>query len=154
MRRELSVVFQFILILLLVGCGYFGLLLLQNKTTLLLWGEYQQFILYWIFAFTTLSLFRLFALYVFSIKRTGGCIQSDNEVLFRKEGVSKTIQYFVIGVISALASFWIFALQLGLMVNISELWLDFRHIFFSWLVGFFILSSLRLGIFRLYLRNL
>jgi hypothetical protein len=145
MKKEFSIFLQFVLVLQSAGWGYFVFLLIQNKTTLALWVEHRELILNWTLAFTVLSFFRLVAFYIFSTNRTSAFSPSERFDLFLKE-VSKTIQYCLFALISALISYEIFIFRFDPRANINETWLNFQNMFFAWLIGFFILSLLRLGV--------
>lgn len=147
MRKEFFIFLQFILILVLTGCGYFGLLLLQNKTSLAFVTESIQLTWNWALAFTIISLLQFAVYRIFSGNKNDDLIPPDEFPSPVKEGISQTIKYGVIATISALISFGIFIFQAGPMVNIADQWRGFQHIFFAYLSGFAALGLLRLGIF-------
>jgi hypothetical protein len=145
MKKEFSIFLQFVLVLQSAGWGYFVFLLIQNKTTLALWVEHRGLILNWTLAFTVLSFFWLAAFYLFSTNRARAFSPSERSDSFAKE-VSKTIQYCLFALASALISYEIFIFRFDPRANFNETWLNFQDMFFAWLIGFFVLSLLRLGV--------
>jgi len=146
MRKEFFIFLQFILILVLTCCGYFGLLLLQNKTTLALVTESVQLTGNWALSFTGVSLLWFAAYVIFPSSKNDDLVYANKAPSLVNAGVSQTIKYCVIATISALISFGIFIFQASPNVNIADQWQGFQHIFFAFLLGFFGLSLLRLGI--------
>jgi len=152
MKKELVSFSQFILIAGLAGYGYFGLLLLQGRPILLFYGELEHFFLNWILTFVVLSFIRLALYYLYFRKESYDSAQVRNKDLIGKEA-SRTIQYLILAVVAIPISF---NLSLpsphpDISYNYVEMWLGVKGLYFAWLIGFFILSLLRLGI--IYLKN-
>jgi hypothetical protein len=153
MRKEFVILLQFVLITALVGYGYFGLLLLVHGTTFLsLWDDYEPFLMRWILSFVVLSFIR-FAVYYLNFRNEAhDSIQSNRKHLIGKE-ISLTIQYLIFAVVSIPVSFYLFFFSFPshISVNIFEMWANVREGFLAWLIGFLILSLVRLGV--IYLKN-
>jgi len=146
MKKELIALLQFVLIAVFVGYGYFGLLLIQGTTVLSLWDEYAEFFIYWVLSFVSLSIIRLAVYYLALQKKPYDSIQPKLKDLIEKE-FSKTIQYVILAGISGLITFYTnLPLAPGISINIEEAWLNFEKIFSAWMIGFLMLSLLRVGI--------
>jgi hypothetical protein len=153
MGKEIIILVQFFLIAALVGYGYFALVLILNGTALLrLWHPYYPFLMNWILSFLVLSLIRFAAYYFVFLKGLNDSIQPITKNSIAKEA-SRTIQYLIIAVISIPISFYlfIFSFPSHISPNINEAWLSVREAFPAWVIGFLMLSLIRLGI--IYLKN-
>lgn len=149
MKKELLVLLQFTLIGALVGVGSFCIALLRDASVLSFWGEYILVLTNWLLTFIALSFVRfVFFCLIFSNK-IHPSVQINRKSLFRNE-ISKTVQYLLLATIAVLFPFWIPVFQAGnkagIILNITELRRGFEQVFFAWLIGFFILSLVRLGI--------
>lgn len=153
MKKELLILLQFVLATVLVGYGYFGLLLLVRGTTFLsLWDDYEPFLMRWILSFVVLSFIR-FAFYYLDFRNEAhDSVQPNTKHSIGKE-ISLTIQYLIFAIVSIPVSFslYFFSFPSHISVNIFEMWANFREGFLAWLIGFLMLSLLRLGI--VYLKN-
>jgi hypothetical protein len=148
MKKELSLLLQFFLIVLLIGYGFFGLMLLQNTTTLSLWVEYKDFFINWILAFLVLASIRLIVISL-TTNPSISTPDSKNKNHFIVKEIWLTFQYLVITLFSIIFSFLspiVLKNNEGISINLVELWLGFKQIILSWLVGFLILSIIRIGI--------
>lgn len=153
MKKELKTLLQFVLIAVFFGFGYFGLLMLKRITVLSLWDEYAELLVKWILSFIILSLVIL-ATYFTSRKKVSAFQNSPNSNnLIKKEAV-RTVGYIILAVISVPIAFhmtFLFNLPPNISINIGEAWRNVREVFLVWLIGFSMLSLLRLGI--IYIKN-
>lgn len=153
MRKEIIILLQFFLITVLVGYGYFALVLIINGTAVLgLWHEYYPFLMRWILSFVILSLIRFAAYYFAFLKGVNDSIKPTTKNSIAKEA-STTIQYLIIAVVSIPISFYLFIFSFPSYIspNINEAWKSLSDAFLVWSIGFLMLSLLRLGI--IYLKN-
>lgn len=148
MKKEPSLFLQFLLIVLLTGYGFFGLMLLLNTTTLSLWDEYNDLFMNWILAFLVLASIRLILISL-TTNSSVSVPDSKNKNYFIVKEIWLTFQYLVItlfSIIFSLLSPIVLRNNEGLSINSVELWLGFKRIILSWLVGFLILSFMRIAI--------
>jgi uncharacterized membrane-anchored protein len=103
-KKELVSLLQFILIAGLAGYGYFALTLLQGRTNLSLYSEYEYFFLDWILSFVVLGFIRLTVYYFCFRKDSYNSAQVNNKNLIGKEA-SRTIQYLILSVVALPISF-------------------------------------------------
>ncbi|MEO6588602.1 MAG: hypothetical protein ABIP06_04680 [Pyrinomonadaceae bacterium] len=152
-KKEFVSLLQFVLIAIFVGYGYFGLLLLQRVTVLSLWGEYEHMLIKWIFSFTVLSVIRFAGYYFYLREKPYDLTHQSSKNLIGKE-FSSTFQYIIFAVISIPIAFYIEIsshFDPDISLNIGEWWRSFEGAFLEWLIGFSVLSLLRLGI--IYIKN-
>lgn len=149
MKKELLALLQFTLIAALVGFGFFCIALFRDASALSFWGEYKLVLANWLLTFIALSFVRFTFFYLIFSSKIHYSVQKNRNFLLGKE-VSKTIQYLILAIISVLFPFWIPIFQAGneasIVLNTTELQRGFKQVFFAWLIGFVILSLVRLGI--------
>lgn len=152
MKKEFTTLLQFGLIAVFVGCGYFGLLLLHDITVLGLWDEYAELLVKWILSFIILS-FIILATYFTSRKKSYDSIKPNSKYLIEKEAL-RTLGYIALAILSVPIAFhmtFLFNVPPNISINIGEAWRNVREVFLVWLIGFSMLSLLRLGI--IYIKN-
>ena len=148
MKKEFTTLLQFVLIAVFVGCGYFGLLLLHDITVSGLWDEYAELLVTWILSFIVLSLIILATYFTSRKKDSAFQTSSNSNNLIEKEAV-RTVGYIILAVVSIPITFhmtFLFNLPPNISINTGEAWRNVREVFLVWLIGFSVLSLLRLGI--------
>jgi magnesium-transporting ATPase (P-type) len=153
MKKELLILLQFVLATVLAGFGYFGLLLLVHGTTFLsLWDDYEPFLTRWILSFVVLSFIRFAFYYLIFRNEAPDSVQPNRKHSIGKE-ISLTIQYLIFAIVSIPVSFYLFLFSFPshISVNMFVMWANFREGFLGWIIGFLMLSLLRLVI--VYLKN-
>ena len=149
MKKELLILLQFALIAVLVGFGFFGLTLIRDFETLSFWDVYKLVFINWLSTFIILSFIGFIFVYLISSINSNNAIQTSKTYLLKTEAL-KTIQYLILAILSVFAPFWTFVFTTentpGIIVNTMELWRGFQYVFLAWVIGFMILSLLRLGI--------
>jgi hypothetical protein len=151
MKKEIITLVQFFLITVLVGYGYFALVLIINGTAVLgLWHEYMPFLMRWILSFVVLSLIRFAAYYFVFRKGLNDSIRPTAKNAIIKEA-STTIQYLIIAGVSIPISFYLFIFSFPpeISLNINQMWMSLLDGFLVWSIGFLMLSLIRLGIIHL-----
>ena len=147
MKKELSLLLQFLLIVLLVGFGLFGIVVLLDKTMLSFWDEYRNPFTNWIMTFLALGSIRLVLI---NLTANPSIIapNSKNRNYFAGKEIWITAQYLVIALVSIVFSFYIPVVlaPTHISLNLVEMWLGLRETFLFWFLGFLILSFIRIGI--------
>lgn len=145
MKKELSLLLQFFLIVLLVGFGLFGFVAVLGRTRLSFWNAYSYPFKNWIVVFLALAAIRLFLIYLNpSIITTN----SEKKSFIGKE-IWITVQYLIIALVSIMFSFYVPVIlntDKHISLNLVQMWLSFKGTFLYWFVGFLMLSFMRIGI--------
>lgn len=153
-RKELSILFQFTLITIIVGCVFFGMVMLQSQLAWSYWYVYKLVLINWLVTFNILSFIKITFLYFTQGKQVKIYIEEREKSSFKKE-MSKSFQYLVLAIISVVSPLWVSLFwiggEVGKIINIFDVWFAFREVFLAWVIGFLILSLIRLGI--IYLNN-
>lgn len=148
MKKELSLLLQFFLIVLLVGFGLFGIVVLFDRTMLSFWKAYSYPFKNWIGVFLALAAIRLVLIYL-TANSSIITPKSKNKNYFIGKELLITLQYIFIALVSILLSFYvpiILNTDKNISLNLVEMWLSFRETYLYWFVGFLILSFIRIGI--------
>lgn len=146
MKREVSTLLQFIIIIGLVSSNFYLMVTFIDYSESIT-EIHNHFLKIWIYSFVALSVVKLGILYFTFRTESYDLIEPNSKYLLRE--ISKTIQYLIIAVISIFVSFGITIqnfLRPGLSINISSLWDSMKAVFLGWIIAFSILSLLRLGI--------
>jgi hypothetical protein len=148
MKKQLSYLLQYLLIVLFVGYGYFGVMMFKYPKALLIWPDYKKFFINWIVAFSILAFIRSA---IISLTNYQSSTLNPNNSHLKSE-IWVTFQYLVIALISIIGSFQIYIFlrnnvinNENLSFNYVELWQGFKPIFLTWLIGFLVVSLIRLG---------
>ena len=152
MNRELSLLLQFFLIVLLVGFGLFGIELLIDITMLSFWVAYSGPFINWIAGFLALASTRLILIFFIARPSTIASAPKNNNYFIGKE-TWITVQYLAIALVSIMFSFYIPVVLAPehISLNLLEMWLGLKETFLYWFVGFLVLSFIRIGI--IYIRE-
>jgi len=153
MKKELSILSQFILIAVTASFVTFWRLVFQSPdgVSVEVFTTYKLILINWTLMFVILCFIRFPLIYLIShYHRTKDSNEITNTLLLR-DNLIRTIQYLVLAVLSVITPMWIveFRPEDGLelsRITIFELWWSYREEVFFWISVFFILSVLRLGI--------
>jgi len=147
MKKEFSLLSHFFLIVLLVGFGFFGVVVLQDITALSFWAAYSEPFKNWILAFLAFALVRIIVIKLTAIP---SIITPNfkNRNYFLKEEIWITVQYLVVALVSIMSSLYVpfFFFPKNISPNLLEMWLSLKETFLYWFVGFLVVSFLRIGI--------
>lgn len=150
MKKELSLLSQFFLIVLLVGFGLFGIVVLRDVTMVSFWAAYSEPFINWILAFLAFALVRLSLIKLTAIPLNISPHSKTKNYLLKKE-IGITAQYLVIALVSIMFSFYIPVVLAPkhISLNLLEMWLGLKGTFVFWFVGFLILSLIRIVVITL-----
>jgi len=138
MKQEIKLQLQFVLLLLLTGFGFFGLIWIQNDTSRGFWADYRIVLLNWTLSFLFLCVIRI--LFIIFRARSYESVPRNSI----KREVLTTATFAVLGLVSAFLSFQLLILELRNGINIWQVWLSFRPVFWAWQIGFNMLIWSRL----------
>src|SRR5215203_1098203 len=146
MKKELFLFLQFFSMVIVLGYGFFGLMLLQDETVILFWPAYKSFFINWMSAFLILASIRLAVVSLLATPSIPGRDSGHKTNLLGSE-IRVTVQYLITAAVSILVSFLIpiILTSKNISPNILELWRSLWQMYLAWLIGFLILSSIRLG---------
>lgn len=130
--HELSTLIQYVAITYIVGHVCFILFTPSEVDKPVVWGGYQVLFYRWVAAVAVLAGVRLI---IFRLLPKKNKIKSEWTV---------ALQYLVIALVAGLLAFWVSIPATDGAVNIAEEWRNDEPVLRSWIIGFTLLSGIRL----------
>jgi hypothetical protein len=142
--RELGIQLQFLAILGFTAFGWYGFVHLRGGAHLGLAELFGRLALYWFLPFLFFCAFKVSVTYFQNRDR-----KTTESLVSIKEELRTSLIYSIFGTLSVYLSFLLLLFEFsppGISININELWLSLRPMFYEWIIGFNLLGILRFGL--------